>query len=297
MLWILIALIAPLTQGLANVLDSYFINNPFKNPTTLIFFSASLSLIFLPLIFLIQIPSIPPIGMLLPLMLTGFLNVAYAYPYYKALQRTDVSSVSALFSLGKILVPILAFLIVGEILSISQYAGFLIIVVGAFLLSIDFGHRLKVGKALPLMALASFATSLESVVYKFVLNSISWSTALSWSTVFSLIFISVIVLVSRQWRPIFQSFSRFRSKLPLLAGEELLTFTGSAAVVLAISLAPVTLVKGITALQPIFVLVIAVILKKQYKHFSFKEEVHRRALLKKVILFIAIIIGSILIGA
>ncbi|HLC59398.1 MAG TPA: hypothetical protein VJH34_02650, partial [archaeon] len=102
MLWLLIALLNPLLHGWSNIIDNVLVNRIFKNPLNLVVFSSVMNLAFLPLLFLFHIPVLPTASTLPIFILLGLLDIAYVWPYYKALQHDDTSVVSGLFSLGKV---------------------------------------------------------------------------------------------------------------------------------------------------------------------------------------------------
>ena len=79
----------------------------------------------------------PTLPSLTVIFIVGAIDVFYQIPYYIALRKVDTLITVALFSLGKVSVPILAYFIVGEKLSIMQYVGFGIILLSSFLLNFN----------------------------------------------------------------------------------------------------------------------------------------------------------------
>ena len=55
------------------------------------------------------------------MLLVSLIDTFYQIPYYYAVKHVDTSIMAALFSIGKIIVPILAYFVVGEHLTSSQY--------------------------------------------------------------------------------------------------------------------------------------------------------------------------------
>ncbi|MEK6857885.1 MAG: DMT family transporter, partial [Nanoarchaeota archaeon] len=259
MLWLIIAFLGPLFHGLSNIFDNYLVNKLFKDPFILVFYSSLINLIFLPFIFLISVPSLPSLDLIPFYLLLGLINVLYLYPYYKALQNDDTSVVVSLFSLEKLLVPILAFFIVGEILSFTQYIGFFVVILSGSVLTLN-NHNKKftINKSFFYMTLVSFILAFESVLYKYVFNNVDWSTGFTWSLVASFIVTLPILLIRKNREKIHSQWHSFKSKSHVFVFEELLTFGGSAASTFAISLVPVTVVISISSVQPFFVLIFAV---------------------------------------
>ncbi len=295
MFWIAIALVAPLLHGFANVLDNYLTGRLFKNFWTLAFFSAAFGVLFLPLVFLFEIPGLPPLRLLPVFLLIGAINVFYLIPYYKALQHEDTSVVISLFSLGRIFTPLLAFVFVREILQPLQYLGFFIIILSAAALSFSPRKKVRWNKSFFYMLESTFLLALEAVAYKYIFADVGWGTGFFWSTIFTFL-ITASFLVSSKFRArIGEQFRRAKGAFGILAADELLTFGGSAAAVYAISLAPVTLVSGIESFQPFCVLLYALLLKKYFPAL-FREKIDGPSAVKKLVLFGALILGVALVA-
>lgn len=291
--WILAALISPLAHGLANVIDNYLANKSFASIWTLTFYSSALNVVFIPLVLLFQIPDVPPLNLLGFFLLIALIDVLYLFPYYKALRHEDTSIITALFSLGRIFVPLLAFLVVKEVLTVPQYLGFIIVLVASAALTYNGKAKIRFNDSLAYMVICSVLLALQAVTYKLLFENVSWSTGLVWPLLFSFLIAASFLLIPRLRRDIGGNMRLFRRNLPLLASGEILTFTGSAASLYAVSVAPVTLVKSIGSLQAFFVLLYAVAFHRAFPNL-FKERVDPRNLLKKGILFMIMIGGVVL---
>jgi drug/metabolite transporter (DMT)-like permease len=291
MFWLLIAFISPVLHGLSNIIDEYFVNKIFKNIRVLIFFVSLLNFILGLIIFLIKRPNLPPISVLPFLIIISLIEILYFIPYCLALKSSDTSIVASMFSLGNILVPVLAFFIVGESLQFHQYLGFFIIILSSFLLSFDSKKKFKINVSLLYMFLCSLMLSVETVLYKYVCTIYDWANGFVWIIFISFAFIFIFFLISKKYRnEIKKEFPKFKQNSKLLIFEQLLTFIGELSAAYVISLIPITLEKGISASQPIFVLLYAVILNRFFPNV-FKENVDKKSILKKIVLFILIITG------
>ncbi len=260
--WILIAFVSPILHGFSNILDNYLANKLFKNLWTLIFYSSLLNAVFLPFVLLIQVPDLPPLEFLPLFLLIGLIEVFYLFPYYKALQNEDTSVITALFSIGRIFVPILAFFIVKEVLSLPQYIGFLIIIISSVAVTFNGRMKFRINKSFLLMILSALLLSIEAVIYKYLFENVSWSTGFVWPVIFSFVISLFFLFIPKPRKDIIENRKNFIKNLPIFASEEILTFGGSATAVYAISLVPVTLVKGIASFQAFFVLVYAIALHR-----------------------------------
>lgn len=294
MLWILTAFVNPALHGLANILDNYLISKLFKNTWVLVFYASFINILFVPFVFIFEIPNLPPAHLLPFLILISVIEILYVYPYFKALQQEDTSVVSSLFSLGKIFVPLFAFLIVGETLKPTQYLGFLIIILGSAALTLNNRGKFSLSKSFFYMLLSAILVSLQAVIYKYLFENISWSTGFVWPTIFSAVISCFFLFIPKLRQAIIAQFGSIKKTAPVLIFEELLTFSGSAVGTFAISLVPVTLVKGIFSFQPFFVLLYAMVFSKFFPKV-FREKIDKRSIVKKSIIFAIMIIGAVLI--
>ena len=256
MIWIIACVFALFFFAISNLFDTYFANHMFKSTHAIVFYLSLLNVIFLPLVILYEVPTLPPISMIPYLLLLGFTNVIYLYPWYKALREGEVSSVVSLWALGKIFIPILAFLIVNETLSLNQYFGFFIIIFASALLSYEgrFGKRFTFNSSLWWMILCSFIVAVEVVLYRYVFMSLSWSSGFVWSFVASLIFVLPLLCVPSIKVVIKDNWFIFKSNIWIILAEEFATFLAMASVTIAISLQKVSIVETIMSLEPIVIM-------------------------------------------
>lgn len=294
-MWLLVAFLNPLLHALANVLDSYLANRLFASKTTLIFYAALLNLVFLPVLFLFTgLPALPTVGSLWLFLLLALVNVGYLYPYYKALEQNDTSIVISLFALGHVFVPILAFLFVGEVLTPLQYLGVAIIILASVGISLERIGRLRMNASLWWMLLCTFILSFEYVLYKLVFIEVDWITGFTWPVVFSFVLAFLLLFIPSTRRNIINSAGIFKRNIHIFTLEELTTFLGIAAGTYAVSVAPVTVVKAIMAVEPAFVLLYAILFARLSPGL-FKEEIDSATIYRKLLLFGVMGIGLMLV--
>jgi drug/metabolite transporter (DMT)-like permease len=295
MSWLLFALLAPMAYGGSNVLDNYLASKLFKNVWTLTVYSTLFNTFFALFIFLVATPGLPPVSLIPFLILVGFIETVYLYPYYKALQHDDTSIVASLFTLGRVLVPILAFFLVGETLQWHHYLGFLVITLGSAALTVngDSG-KFRLNASFWYMLICSLLLSVEVVIYKYLFEQLNWSTGFFWITISVLPTVACLLLVPSIRKNVVKERRVFKKHFWIFGLEEFFNFIGAASATYAISLAPVTLVKGIGALQPMFVLLYAVILARFFPKV-FSEHTNLKNLFKKGLLFAIMVIGVVLV--
>lgn len=294
MLWILLALACPLLHGVANLIDNYLTDKVFKRVSTLVFYSAFFNIAFLPFVLLVGWPGLPELRHLPHLLIIGLIDVLYLYPYFFALKNDDTSVVISLFSLGKVIVPVLAFLTVGETLTLLQYAGFIVILLSSSLLTMKSSKILHWNKSFYYMFLASLLLSIQAVLFKYIFNESNWVNGFFWSVVFSFIWAMLLLISPKERQGVRNEFEGFKRIASIFAIEEFFTFSGTAAGTYALAIAPATLVKSIEEFQPFFVLSYALLLKRFFPRY-FREQIDRKSTLKKIILFGGMTIGIFLI--
>ena len=288
-MYVLIAFLTPLLHALSCIMDAHFSNNIFKKVPSLVFYATISNIIIIPFLFLFGTPIIPPLEILAILFIISLIEVCYQIPYYHALRNIDTSIVVALFSLGKIAIPVLAYFIVNEKLSLTQYCGFGIILLSTFLLNFDI-KKLKINIAFFLMLVVSVLLSLSSVLSKYSLQSVDFVTVLFWGSIFATS-ISLSLLFLPQYRTdIISSFPQYKKRIKLFLSNEILNQGGTLALTIALAHLPVLVVESIESSQSIFTLLLGFMLYKIFGN-RFKENLTRQEVIKKLISFTAIIIG------
>lgn len=289
----LIAFITPISYAFTNILDAYINNRVFKRISTVIFYGVITNIIVLPFLFLFGRPSWPTLQILPYLLTAAFLEVGYMVPYFKAIRRIDTSINTALLSLGQIIIPVLAYFMVDEKLSLSQNIGFLIIIFFNVLLSLEKGVKIKLNSAFWLMFFVSLILSVQAVLFKKIVINIGWISTVFWIAILTSIFSCVFLLDKTSRRDICRASKIFTRRWKLFIGNEIFNQMAVIAEKFALSALPVVTYCAIYSTQALFVLVFSVIYQKLTgKHL--KEKTGKRAIFKKTICFVMIIIGVIL---
>lgn len=296
-MWILFAFLTPAFYAVANIIDNYLVSKKFSNPISITFYSFFFNLFFAPFIIIFTGGIQAPIQTIPIFILLGFINIAYLYPYYRGLQSDDTSTAVSFFALGRIFIPIWAFVIVGESLAFYQYIGILLIVVASILVSLR-KHllKMKMSKAFWFIGISAFFTSFEGVLIKYLLDQgVSVGTAIGGEMIVSFAF-SLFLLMPQQTRnTIRKDFTVFKNVAGIFAIEELFTFLAFSVESFAISIAPVSPVKSITLFTPFFLLLYTKIFANKFPKF-FTEKMDTKTTLRKILLFACMIAGAILLG-
>jgi drug/metabolite transporter (DMT)-like permease len=296
-MWIFIAFLSPAFYGICSIYDSLLINKSFKNPMTLTFYASLFTVIFIPFLFLFYRFSLPSISFLPIFLLLGIINVSYLYPYYRGLQRDDTSTAISFFGLGRIFIPIWAFFIISEKLTPGEYIGIALVIAGSVLLSMQGSLKnIKFSKAILYILLASLITSFDGVLMKYLFeHGVSVGIGVAGEIFFSFLFTLLFLLHKKTRLDIVNNFSVFKSKFHLFFAEEAANFVAFFSGSFALSLAPVSLVRGIGVLTPFFVLAYAKVLDRKFPHL-FNEQKGTGVTFKKVFLFSITALGVFLIA-
>jgi len=294
LLGILLAFLVPLIHGWATIIDSRFAHGTFKRLSSPIFVLQLISTLALPVILFLDPPFLLSWRLLGIAFLIALIEIFYQFPYYSALKKADTSIATSLFSLGKIFVPILAFVVVREQLAPIQYIGFLLIIVSGVCLASDFKHH-RLNRAFGLMLIVSLMLALQSVLFKYLFEQgASWGTATAWTLILEILVASSLMLIPANRRDLIASRKTITASGGLFFAGAFLTWFGEMVGSYALFLIPVSIVKGIASTQPLFVLVYALIFAKKFPAM-FREKAGSRSLTKKVAFFLLTIVGTLLI--
>jgi len=144
MTWFLLPLLAAALWAVTNHIDKYLLGRYFKSGGigALVIFSSLAGVIVLPLItvFHPDVFSIKPLLLLL-ILGNGFLYQLGLLPYLYALQKDEASIVVPLFQITPIFSYILGYAVLGETLTMQQFIGSLLVILGAIGLSLDITER------------------------------------------------------------------------------------------------------------------------------------------------------------
>ena len=288
------AFLSPIQDAWAVILDSYLSNRIFERISSLIFLSSTFSVLVLPFVWIGGHPHLLPAKLIGIVAIISLIEVLYQFPYYWSFRKADTSVVTCLFSIGGIIVPVFAYLIVKERLSIVQYAGYLGITICAAFLAFDW-KKFRLNQAAWLMLGVSVMLSLQEVLYKYCFeHGADWATVMTWSSVIQFFFAGMLVLGPTARKDLGKTFISIKSVGPLVMLMQLLTWGGEATDTYALSLIPASVASGIENMEPIFVLVFAAFFIKK-KPELFREQLGGSSIFKKVLLFVFMAIGAVLV--
>lgn len=302
MTWFLIAIIGSFFYALTNHIDKYLISKYLKGTEvgSLIIFSSIFSFFALPIIYFIR-PEVFSVTLIQgsALALTGIMTVIAILLYFYALKGDEATNVVPFYQTIPIFAFILGYIILGETFTYTQTVASMIIILGAIILSLDLGTgriRFK-GKIVILMLTASFLYAASSVIFKLVaLEEGFWISTfweLAGKVILGVFFLVAIPVYRKHFFNVLKH-NKVRV-LTLNSINETLAIIADALVGFATLLAPVALVLLAGAFQPVFVLLIGVILTIFLPQIS-KESLTKKNMFQKVLAICIIMLGTFLLG-
>lgn len=302
MTWFFIALIGPFLYALTNHIDKILLEKYFKEGGvgTLILFSALLSALALPFLFLID-HTVFAVSTthILALAVVGILNVLVLWFYLAALRDEEASVAVVFYQLVPVFGYGLGYFILGETLSAIQLSAMAIIIFGAAIVSFevdsDNNFTLRT-KTISLMLAAAFFWALESVIFKAVALEESLWRSLFWEHLMLAIIGILIFMFVGAYRTHFLAAVRNNSRriFSLNVLNEGLYMLGNISFSFSYMLAPVALVLLAEAYQPLFVLAIGIILTVFFPKVAV-ERIQAKHLWQKVFAIFITGIGTYLL--
>lgn len=176
-MWVLVSLLAPLLLALVHIFDGHFIGNVFERPwmatiissiaSTIVFFTIP---IFLPL----AGNTWPEISIIGIGILTGILVQANQTLYFQTLAHAEAGIVATYWALSPIILPLMNFLIFGEILSYFSYIGIVCLVASSLIISLSDSNLEKRWKSFSLGLTGALISVLEYLLMEKVFNHTSF---------------------------------------------------------------------------------------------------------------------------
>lgn len=299
--WFSLALIPPALYAAVNHLDKYLVSRYFANAGagSLLIFSSLIGAVLAPFVYLLH-PEVLAVQTTAALVMigNGILYIVALLPYLAAIQREETSVATPLFQTVPVFGYILGYVFLGETLSAPQIFGSLLIVLGAFVISLNLGpgrYGLKRG-VLGLMLLSSFLIAITGIVFKSVaMEERFWPTTF-WSYIglaFAAFFTIVAVPSARRefTGAIRAHGARFIAQN---AAGEIVNVCAMLISTYATLLAPVALVWSVNGFQPAFTLAFGVALTLFLPQWG-TERIGPRDLAQKAFAIAFMILGAYVI--
>ena len=213
MSWLVFALCGPVLWAISTHLDKYLVERYFKHTdvVVLLLFTALMGLFLMPVIAAFEPDVLHRDALSIALMaLSGVLYMGAISFYLNALQGHEASVVAPFFQASPLFGYGLGYLVLGETLNVTQFAGGALIVVGVLLVSVGGGGRREPFRwRLALLMLAcGFVLSLSTLIFKiFAVRHEFWATAF-WMFAGEAVFGVVFLCIPRYRKQFFELLRR-----------------------------------------------------------------------------------------
>jgi uncharacterized membrane protein len=300
MSWLFYAFSGPVLWAISVHLDKYLVERFFKesNVAVLLLFTALVGVLLLPFIWFYE-PNVlsPSAGSIALIILAGILYMTALLLYLQALQSEEASVVAPFFQAGPLFGYVLAYVVLGETLSPRQMAGGVMIIIGASIVSIRFGHSARMFKArLALLMLAcGFIMALATLIFKVFAIKVEFWTTTFWMFVGEAIFGAALLMIP-SYRRQFIALVRANTAalLSINASNELINLGGGLGNRYALLFAPLSIVQAIGSTTTLFVFAFGIVLSVFFPGFG-RENLSGRELAQKGIAAVIVAIGVALV--
>jgi uncharacterized membrane protein len=300
MSWLFFAFSGPVLWAISVHLDKYLVERFFKesNVAVLLLFTALVGVLLLPFIWFYE-PNVlsPSAGSIALIILAGILYMTALLLYLQALQSEEASVVAPFFQAGPLFGYVLAYVVLGETLSPRQMAGGVMIIIGASIVSIRFGHSARMFKArLALLMLAcGFIMALATLIFKVFAIKVEFWTTTFWMFVGEAIFGAALLMIP-SYRRQFIALVRANTAalLSINASNELINLGGGLGNRYALLFAPLSIVQAIGSTTTLFVFAFGIVLSVFFPGFG-RENLSGRELAQKGMAAIIVAIGVALV--
>ena len=294
MSWLFFAIVAPALYASSNFIDKFLIEKHIKKPVVLTILGGFVALPFSLVILTLQDFPTYRLDQTLLIILAGIFMELALLPYYKAISLDDVSRVIPAFQLIPVFVLIMSFSLLGERLNTSQFLGFWLVVVGAYIISINkFGKRMfNLRRSFGWIILASVLWAIPSVIFKFVSVEQGFWDTMAYEFLGATIGAFVLLFIPSFRRDFIDEVKTAKNFIwGILVSNEAVYLSARLIGFYAIAIAPaVSLVSALSGFMPFFSLVYGIVLSVWFPYVV-KEDMRKSTLFIKIAAIFLIFIG------
>ncbi len=290
--WFVFSLLGAAFLAVTGVLDKFILEKYVHNSHSYLVALIVLQQVFAFGIFIIMGP-----GYVYPqslyAIIVGIIQIAYWAAYLKALKLEEASRIAALVYVYPIFVFPMAYLFLGQALSIGDLFGGLLLVISGILISYRPATNIRSlirSPAIKYMFLFWIFYATYSVCASYLTGFMDQWHVIMWLSIGNLIAVQYFVLGKDVRSEICGYLHNGKTFTSAIISEEIFSFSGRGALIFAYSLGYVALVSSVAALQPFFTLVYILILGI-FRPGLLVEEKDKRTIALKVLAIFLIIIG------
>lgn len=296
--WLAFSLIARAFWAGDNIVDKLIIGRYIKNPYVLTLLGGIAPFIVSTFIFLFY--KLEWIG-LIPttvILFAGIIQIIAVFSFYKALAKEEVSRVIPLFQLTPVFVLILSVIFLKENLTINQYIGFILILLGGFFISLKrIEGVFKLREAFWWMIISSSIYAIQAIMIKSLYVNYSYLDLTFYHGVGIFIPAFTLLTFSRKSRNSFiREFSNLNITGWLIVGLAAVLIAGAYLSSLwAFRTGSASLISVLRGFQSIFVFIFSLVLSIWLPKIL-KEELVSGVLLTKAIAISLMLVGLFFIA-
>ena len=253
MTWVLLAILGSISWSISNMIDEHLIKRVFANPAGYIAITGMYSAITAAIFFLSGPVSLPDPLTLLLCLVTGALWLFLLLPYLQAMKIAGAPVVSPLWNLSSVTVAIAAYLVLHETLSGHDVLGMIFLIASALVATYTPKARQVGHKVFGYMILASSMYTAELLLEKTIYARIGYHSGFTFVACGAFLMGLTLLVADRGARQTIRA-NMSKGFLAINTLNEGFNQIGIIATTAAISLGPVSLVRAVGGLSPIYIL-------------------------------------------
>ncbi len=296
--WIFFAILSPAIVTAVTFIDKHLVSNVVKDYKAMPIYTSIVGFIAGLLFWIFTgfpILSCRDGGII---VLTGMITIWSTFLYFKALEGEQTSNINILFQTFPVMALILAYLFLGETITVKQFIGFIFILSAA--VGVSFQPRKKgektLSKAFFLILIFNFMTAISSVLIKFAIDTTSFSQVLSYESLGIALGGLLVFILFPGIRKAFIANIKIvkRKTVKIIFINEGLFVLAKSLGFYALVLGPVALVTVLSGTQAFFGIIFGFTLTKLFPKL-FKEDISSGGIIKKMGFAVLIVVGIALL--
>lgn len=228
------------------------------------FFKSALSVLLMLILMFVFGFEVPTGRQLLFLALSGIIGISVGDTlFFRSLQHLGVKMQVLYFILGQVLTVFLSYLFLGEILTLLQYIGALVVIAGVLLVIFDKqDNRPNKFKGIVEGFVAMICYSVSIILVKWVLDDVSAVTATFYRMLFSVVFVLVGGLFGKQVKVWMAPLKQKGTLALFVTNTVIVTYGGFLMSVVALKYIDVSVASILSTTEPLFTLLFAFLINK-----------------------------------
>jgi len=291
--WFFLTIFSAIAYSALDITEKHLISKRIPSALMLAIFISvfyPINLAIIPVFFEIDLSFLPSVA---SFAIGSGMGIAYLL-FMKSLRVEEVSKVVTLNYTYPLFIAPIAFVFLNEDLNFSSYAGIVLLVASTFLISYKrIGRSTFYSPALLLMTILNIVIAVENVLAKYLFSFTNFWSFIFWLTA-GLITVRLSLLLVPRFRRDFAKIGFDRKLVGFGVAIAGLFLVANLLYYGAVSLQLVSLVGALSAIQPMFILAMALAISYMRPRFVY-EELSRKATLTKTIAVILVLVGTYLL--